>query len=109
MDKWNRLTSNKTKQLFHIIKWQGLAVSSHDNDKMDAIVQCRGIFYKFGWSGKDYVEAFNFRVQIKKDVKNVEEFFFFLLFFLGPFYLDLLLPTTTLNRGWRGAMLRRQT
>ena len=63
---------------------------------MDATVQCRGIFYKFGCSGKDYVEAFNFRVQIKKDVKNVKEFkviirYLFLLFFLGPFYLVCLL------------------
>ena len=31
-------------------------------------------FYKFGCSGKDYVEAFNFRVAIKKDVNNVKEF-----------------------------------
>ena len=59
-------------------------------------------FYKFGCSGKDNVEAFNFRVQIKKDVKNVKEFkeiirYLFLLFFLGPFYLVLLLPVATPN------------
>ena len=58
---------------------------------MDVIIQYRGIFYKFGCSGKDYVEAFNFRVQITKDVRNVKEFkettrSLFLLFFLSPFY-----------------------
>ena len=67
---------------------------------MDVIVQCRGIFYKFGCSGKDYVEAFNFCVQIIKDVKNAKEFkettrSLFLLFFLSPFYL--LLPTAALR------------
>ena len=30
-----------------ILKWQALGVCSQDNDKMDAIVQCRGIFNKF--------------------------------------------------------------
>ena len=94
---------------------QSLVVSSQDYDKMDAIVQCRGIFYKFGCSGNDYVEPFNFRVQIKKDVKNVKEFkeiigYLFLIFFLGPVYLVLLvlLPAATPNSR-RGAELRRNT
>ena len=69
---------------------------------MDVIVQCRGSFYKFGRSGKDFVEAFNFRVQIPKNVKNVKEFkettrSLFLLVFLSPFYLVLLLLTATLR------------
>ena len=69
---------------------------------MDVKVQCRGIFYKFGCSGKDYVEAFNLRVQVTKDVKNDKEFkettgSLFLLLFLSPFYLVLLLPTVTLR------------
>ena len=89
-----------TKQLFRILKWQGLVVSGQDNDKMDAIVQCRGICFKFGCSDKGCVEAFNFCVEIKKDVKYVKEFketirYLFLLFFLVPFYLALLLPTAT--------------
>ena len=80
---------------------------------MDAIVQSREIFYKFGCSGKDYVEAFNFYVQIEKDVKNVKEFkeivrYLFLLFFLGPFYLVLLLPAAIPNSR-RGAEVRRHT
>lgn len=41
---------------------------------MDAIVQCRGMFYKFGYSGKDYVERLNLKKKIEKDVKNVKEF-----------------------------------
>ena len=50
----------------------------------------------------DYVEAFNFRVQIKKDVENIEEFkeiimYLFLLFLLGSCYLVLLLPTAIPN------------
>ena len=77
-------------------------MNSQDNDKMEAVVQWWGIFYKSGCSGKDYVEAFNFRVQIKKDVENIEEFkeiirYLFLLFFLGSFYLVLLLPTAIPN------------
>ena len=40
-----------------MLKWQTLVVSCQDNDKMDAIVQCRGIFYRVGYSGKDYVEV----------------------------------------------------
>ena len=39
-----------------MLKWQTLVVSSQDNDKI-AIVQCRGIFYRVGYSGKDYVEV----------------------------------------------------
>ena len=47
-----------------------------------------------------YVEAFNFCVQITNDVKSVKEFkettrYLFLLFFLGPFYLFLLLSNAT--------------
>ena len=37
---------------------------------MDAIVQCRGMFYKFGYSGKDYVERLNLK---KKDLKRCEK------------------------------------
>ena len=91
------MISDKTKQLFGILKWQALVVSVQDIYKMDAIFQCRGIFYKFECSCKDCVELFNFCVQIKKDVKYVKEFhkirYLFLLFFLGPLYLVLLLPT----------------
>ena len=31
-------------------------------------------FYKFGCSGKEYKEAFNFRVQIEDAIKSVKEF-----------------------------------
>ena len=51
----------------------------------------------------EYVEAFNFRVQITKDVKNVKKMnvkrtyettkYLFLLIFLGLFYLALLVLT----------------
>ena len=37
---------------------------------MDAIVQCRGMFYKFGYSGKNYVERLNLK---KKDLKRCEK------------------------------------
>ena len=107
------MASNKTRQLLRILKWKALLVSSQDNDKMDAIVQCRGIFYKCRCSGKDYVEEFNFRLQIKNDVKNIKEFkeiirYFFSLFFLRSFYLVLLLPTATPNSRI-GMQLRRYT
>ena len=67
---------------------------------MDVIVQSRGIFCKFGCSGKDYVEAFNFCVQFTKDVKTVKESkettrYLFLLIFIGPFSLGFLLPNAT--------------
>ena len=91
--KLNDKQQNKTT--FVYLKWQTLFVSGRDNDKMDAIVQCRGFFYKFGCSGKDYDEAFNLRGQIKKDMKNA---YLFLIFLLGPFYLVLSLPTATSNR-----------
>ena len=64
------MTSNKAKQLLGILKWQALVVSSQDNDKMDAILQCSGIFYKFGCSGKDYVEALTFVYRFKKMCKT---------------------------------------
>ena len=64
------MTSNKTKELLGILKWQALVVSSQDNDKMDAILQCSGIFYKFGCSGKDYVEALTFVYRLKKCAKR---------------------------------------
>ena len=59
---------------------------------MEVIVQCWGFFCKFGYFGMDYVEAFNFRVQITIDVKSVKEFketirYLFLLLLLGHFYL----------------------
>ena len=41
---------------------------------MSSIIHCRGIFYKLGCSGKDYKEAFNFRVQIEDKIKSVKEF-----------------------------------
>ena len=41
---------------------------------MSSIIHCRGIFYKFGCSGKEYKEAFNFRVQIEDTIKSVKEF-----------------------------------
>ena len=64
------------------------------------ILQCWEVFYKFGWSGKDYVEAFNFRVKITKDVKSIKEFketirYLILRFFVDPFYLVLPLLTAT--------------
>ena len=61
---WNRNKHDKwqNKQLFRILKWQALVVSGQDNDKMGVIVQCRRIFHKFICSGKDYIEAFNFRM-----------------------------------------------
>ena len=43
-----------------MLKWQALVVNGQDNGKIDAIVQCRGNFYKSGCSGKDCVEVFNF-------------------------------------------------
>ena len=96
------MTGDKTKQLLHILKWQPLVVSGPDNNKIDVIVQFSGTFHKFGCSGKDNVEGFNFSVQITRDVKRVKEFketrrYVFLLFFLGYFYLVLLLPNATLR------------
>ena len=41
---------------------------------MSSIIHCRGIFYKFGCSGKKYKEAFNFQVQIEDTIKSVKEF-----------------------------------
>ena len=64
------MTSNKTKQLLCILKWQALVVSSQNNNKMDAIVQCWEMFYKFGCSGKDYVEALAFVCRLKKMCKT---------------------------------------
>ena len=57
-----------------ILKWQALVVSGQDNYKMDVIVQCQGIFYKFRCLGKDYVEASNFCVEVKKYMKSIKEF-----------------------------------
>ena len=76
-----------------ILKWQALVLSGQDIDKMDTIFQCRGVFYKFECSCNDCVEAFNFCEQMKK-YKQIRRDLF-LLFFLGPFYLVLLLPTVT--------------
>ena len=64
------MASYKTKQLLRILKSQALVVNGQDIDKIDAIFQCWGIFYKFECSCKDCVEAFNFCVQIKKDVNT---------------------------------------
>ena len=60
------MISDNIKQLLQILKWQALVVSSQGNDKMNATVQCRGIFYKFGCSGKDYVEALTFACRLEK-------------------------------------------
>ena len=40
---------------------------------MSSIIHCRGIFYEFGCSGKEYKEAFNFQVQIEDTTKSVKE------------------------------------
>ena len=40
---------------------------------MSSIIRCRGIFYKFGCSGKECKEAFNFRVQIEDAIKSVKK------------------------------------
>ena len=81
------MTSDKIKQFLRILKRQALIFSGQNNDKIDVIVQCRGFFCKFGCCGKDYVEAFNFRMQISKDVKSVKEFrdIHFCCFFLALF------------------------
>ena len=60
------MACDKTNKLLRILKKQTFILSAQDNDDMDVIVQCRGIFYKFGYSGKDYVEAFNFRERCEK-------------------------------------------
>ena len=80
---------------------------------MDAIVQCREIFYKFDYSSKDYDKAFNFRVQFTKGLKSVKEFkettkYLFLLLFLGPLSLVLLLRNAT-PRSRGGEVLRWRT
>ena len=54
--------------------WQALVVSGQDIYKVDVIVQCQGIFYKFRCLGKDYVEASNFCVEVKKYMKSIKEF-----------------------------------
>ena len=41
---------------------------------MSSIIHCREIFYKFRCSGKEYKEAFNFRVQIEDAIKSAREF-----------------------------------
>ena len=60
------MISDNITQLLHILKWQALVVSSQGKDKMNAIIQCRGIFYKFGSSGKDYVEALTLVFRLEK-------------------------------------------
>ena len=67
------MISDKTIQLLRILKWQAFVVSGQDIDKMEAKFQCRGIFHKFECFCKDCVEAFNFCVEIKKDVKYFKE------------------------------------
>ena len=67
------MISEKAKQVLRILKWQAVVVSGQDFDKVDAICKCRRIFCEFECSCKDCVEAFNFCVQIKKDVKYVKE------------------------------------
>lgn len=72
------------------------------------------IIYKFGKSGKEYVEAFNFRVQIKKDMKHVKELkeikrYLIFAVISWPFlFSPTCVPTATPNNG-RGEELRRQT
>ena len=70
IEKWYQAKSDETKQLLRMLKWQTLVVSCQDNDKMDAIVQCRGIFYRVGYSGKDYVEV----CRLKKMWKTSKNF-----------------------------------
>ena len=93
------MTGDKTKQLLRILKWHALVVSGQDNDKMN-----NG---EFGDAlARIIVEAFEFRVQVTKDVKSIKKKFketryLFLLVFLGPFYLVLLLLNTTpKSQGW---------
>ena len=40
-----------------------------------SVINCRALFYKFGSSGKDYKESFNFRVKVNEDdIKDVKTF-----------------------------------
>ena len=94
------MKSDQTKQLLFIFKWQTLVVIGQDSNKLDVIVQCREVSCKFGCSGKNYLEAFNCRVQATKHVKSVKKLketirYLFLLFFLNSSYLVSLLPTET--------------
>ena len=96
--------NDKTKQLLQILKWQALVVKIPDN-KMFSVGGFLSIWML--WQGLFW------SVQIKTVVKNAKEFkeiikYLFLLFFLGLFYLVLLLATATLN-SQRGEDLQRQT
>ena len=65
------MTSDKTKQLLGFLKWQALVVSSQGNNKMDAIIQCWGIFDKFVCSSSDYVEVCRLK-EMRKTSKNLK-------------------------------------
>ena len=82
------MTGDKTKQILCILKWQALVVPVQDNNKMDVIVQSRGIVCKFGFSGKDYVEMLQLLCAVYE--RNL-----FLLLLFGPFSLVFLLPNAT--------------
>ena len=54
------MAGDKTKQHSHILKVQALLVTGQDNDKMDAIVQSWGNFYKFGCLGRIMLKHLTF-------------------------------------------------
>ena len=70
-------SNDKVTKLSLILKWQALVASSQDNDKMEAIFQCQEVFYKFGCSGKNCVEALTL-VYLFEDI-------YFCYSFLAPF------------------------
>ena len=44
-------------------------------EAMSSVINCRALLYKFGSSGKDYKEAFNFRVKVNEDeAKDLKKF-----------------------------------
>ena len=58
------MINDNIKLLLPILKWQALVVISQGNDKMNAINW--GIFYNFGCSDRDYVEALTFVRRLEK-------------------------------------------
>ena len=93
------MISAKTKQLLRTLKWQALVVSGQDIDKMDTIFQCLEFFINLNALAMTALKHLTFVWRLKKkDVKYVKEFkqirtYLYLLSFLGPFNLVLLLPT----------------
>ena len=108
------MTIDKTKQLLYILKWQVSAVSGQSYDKMNEIGQCQGFFFaNLDVLVRIIMKPLTFVCRFKKNMKSVKEFkeiirHLFLLFFLNPFYVALLLPTAS-PRSRRGEELRRQT